>query len=107
MDMDSATFNLPANLGDGEPLGALDWPGLVARLGAERDLRRELAARIGAAASFSAGAAAVLEGTSTASTNGEPAVNPAALADCKAPAGIRVADGAEASFAGIEARGKE
>jgi len=107
MDMDSATFNLRAGFAEGEPLGAVDWPGLVARLGAERDLRRELTSRIDAAASFSTGAAAVLESVFEGSVNGEPAVNPAALAVGKAHGGITPVDGAKASDAGNEARGQE
>jgi hypothetical protein len=107
MDMDFSAFKLATGFADGEPLAAVDWSGLVARLAAERDLRRELTARIGAAASFTTGAAAVLESACEGPVDGEPAVNPAALAVGKAHGGIRSDDGANAPAAGNEARGQE
>ena len=107
MDMESANFRPAVTGDDGEPLHQVDWFGLVARLGAERDLRRELSSRIGHAASFAAGAAWALDGSAQASPRGEPAVNLEALADRKAAQGITPANTAQARSPGIEARGQE
>ena len=105
MDLNSFAFRPPGALDEGEPLQALDWAGLVARLGAERDLRRELSSRLGSAgggASFAGGAAWALDEAAAA---GEPAVNPEALADRKSTGGITPAAGDQTPAAGSDARG--
>ncbi len=112
MEMDSTPFRVPAGADDAETLNTVDWAGLVARLGAERDLRRELTARFGAAASFSGNAEAELKraparitnGSSEGSPHGEPAVNPAALGDSKAEGPITPSQRVETPASGIEAR---
>ena len=105
MDLNSFAFRPPGAPDEGEPLHALDWAGLVARLGAERDLRRELSGRLGAAgggASFAGGAAWALDGPVSDS---EPAVNPEGLADGKATGGITPEAGGADLAAGSDARG--
>ena len=105
MDLNSFAFRPPGTFDEGEALHALDWAGLVARLGAERDLRRELSSRLGVAgsvASFAGGAAQALDGTPWA---GEPAVNPEGLADRKATGGITPEAGDADPAAGSDARG--
>ena len=105
MDMESFAYRLPGGAEDGEPLNPLDWGGLLARLNAERDLRRELASRVGApagGASFAAGAAWALDG----SRQGQHGVNPDALTDRKSAGGITPAAGAETPAAGSDARGQ-
>jgi hypothetical protein len=105
MDMNSFAFRPPGALDEGEPLQALDWAGLLARLGAERDLRREFSSRLGAAnggASFAGGAAQALDATPWA---GELAVNPEGLADRKSTGGITPAAGEQTPAAGSDARG--
>ena len=106
MDLNSFAFRPPGALDEGEPLQALDWAGLLARLGAERDLRRELSSRVGAAgggASFAGGAAWALDAPNS---EGEPAVNPEGLADRKSTGGITPATG-ETPAAGSDARGQK
>jgi hypothetical protein len=105
MDLNSFAFHPSGAPEEGEPLHALDWAGLVARLGAERDLRRELSSRLGAAgdgASFAGAAVWALEGPAA---GGEPVVNPEGLADGKATGGITPATGEQSSAAGSDARG--
>ena len=107
MDMEFSAFRVPGAFDDGEPLNAIDWAGLVARLGAERDLRRELSRQIGAAAagaSFAQGAAWAIDGSSA---QGESVVNPEALADFKSTGGITPEAGAQAPAAGSDARGQK
>ena len=106
MDMESFDYRLLGPAEEGERLAPLDWGGLLARLGAERDLRRELAGRNGTstgAASFVAGAAWALD----RSPQGQRDVNRDALADCKAARGIMSATGTEAPAAGSDARGQK
>ena len=106
MDMNSFAFRPPGAFDESEPLQALDWAGLVARLGAERDLRRELSSRVGSlpgGASFSHGAAWALDG---ARPEGEPPVNPDGLADFKSTEGISPAAGDQPPAAGSDARGQ-
>ena len=93
----SAAFDVSE---DGEPevLRLLDWGALLARLGAERDLRRELANGLAIArpgADFVGGAAQVLSGSS----HDAPGVNPEALANGKSTGGIRTAAGAHSPIA--------
>ena len=105
MDLNSFAFRPPGALDEGEPLHALDWAGLVARLGAERDLRRELSSRLGAAgggASFAGGAARALD---RPLSGGELAVNPEGLADGKSTGGITPEAGGTDLAAGSDARG--
>ena len=105
MDLNSFAFRPPGALDEGEPLHALDWAGLVARLGAERDLRRELSSRRGTTdggASFAGGAAWALDAPIA---EGEPAVNPEGLADGKATGGITPEAGGADLAAGSDARG--
>lgn len=76
-------FNLrmPEGIDADESLRALDWSALLARLGAERDLRREFAANnmSGGAADFVNGAARIAGDSS----HGAQSVNPETLADRK------------------------
>ena len=107
MDMESANFRPGTSGDDGEPLHPVDWLGLVARLRAERDLRRELGSRIGQAASFVAGAAWALDETARPSSRSEPPVNLEALADRKSAQAITPMNEAQARSPGTEARGQE
>jgi len=107
MNMETPAFRVPGAVDDGEPLGALDWSTLLARLGAERDLRRELSGQTGLAgaggASFAAAAASALGHIPL----GEAAINPEALADGKATQANSSAAQAETPAPGIEARGQK
>ena len=92
--------------GEGEILRPLNWGALIARLGAERDLRRELAAGLAAprrVADFMGGAAQVVGDSS----HDAPGVNPDALANRKSTGGITFAPGAVAPVAKPGARGKQ
>lgn len=92
--------------GEREGLRALDWSALLARLGAERDLRREFAASRGMsrnAADFMNGAALVVGDSS----HDAPEVNPETLAHRKSTGGITVAAGAKAPAAKLGARGNQ
>ena len=92
--------------GDFEVLRPLEWSALLARLGAERDLRRELTNGAMApppVADFVGGAAQVLSGSS----HDAPGVNPEALANRKSTGGIRTVAEAKASVAKLGARGQQ
>ena len=92
--------------GDSLVLRPLEWSALLARLGAERDLRRELASGLMApppVADFVGGAAQVLSGSS----HNAPGVNPDALANRKSTGGIRTAAEAKAPVAKLGARGQQ
>ena len=92
--------------GDGEILRPLNWGALIARLGAERDLRRELAAGLAAPrriADFMGGAAQVVGDSS----HDAPGVNPDALANRKSTGGITDVAGAKAPAAKPGARGQQ
>ena len=97
-------FKVPED-GDSKVLRPLEWSALLARLGAERDLRRELASGLMAIptiANFVGGAAQVLSGSS----HDAPGVNPEALANRKSTGGIRTAAEAHAPVAKLGARGQ-
>ena len=101
----SVAFKVPED-GDSEVLRPLEWSALLARLGAERDLRRELASGLMApppVADFVGGAAQVLSGSS----HDAPGVNPDALANRKSTGGIRTAAEAKAPVAKLGARGQQ
>ena len=101
----SVAFKVPED-GDAEVLRPLEWSSLLARLGAERDLRRELASGLMApppVADFFGGAAQVLSGSS----HDAPGVNPEALANRKSTGGIRTAAEAKAPVAKLGARGQQ
>ena len=96
--------------GEGEDLRPLDWAALLARLGAERDLRRELAKGLAApqrAADFMSGAAQVVGGPSHNPPHNAPGVNPDALANRKSTGGNTFASGAMAPAAKLGARGQQ
>ena len=110
MKMNFATLRVPegadadANVGEG--LRTLDWSALLARLAAERDLRREFAAGRAtrhAAADFMNGAALVVGDSSHAAQS----VNPDTLANLKSTGGITVAAGSKQPVAMLGARGKQ
>ena len=110
MKMNFATLRVPegadadANVGEG--LRTLDWSALLARLAAERDLRREYAAGRAtrhAAADFMNGAALVVGDSSHAAQS----VNPDTLANLKSTGGITVAAGSKQPVAVLGARGKQ
>ena len=90
---------------DREPLHALEWAGLVARLGAERDLRRELTVRVTAPRASGSFAPAVWPLGENA--HGAPSINPEALANGKADRGITAVAGAQAPVPDTGARGQE
>ena len=96
--------------GEGEDLRQLNWAALIARLGAERDLRRELARGLTApqrVADFMGGAAQVVGGPSHNAPHDAPGVNPDALANRKSTGGITIAAGANAPVAKSGARGQQ
>ena len=96
--------------GEGEDLRQLNWAALIARLGAERDLRRELARGLTApqrVADFMGGAAQVVGGPSHNPPHDAPGVNPDALANRKSTGGITFAPGAMAPVAKPGARGQQ
>ncbi|QGN54808.1 hypothetical protein [Novosphingobium sp. Gsoil 351] len=97
-----------ADDGEGTELRALDWGALLARLGAERDLRRELAKGLAAPrrlADFAGGAAIVVSGVSSVSPHNAPSVNPDALADFKSAGGNTSATRHPLAVAKLGARG--
>ena len=101
----SVALKVPED-GDSLVLRPLEWSALLARLGAERDLRRELASGLMApspVADFVGGAAQVLSGSS----HDAPGVNPDALANRKSTGGIRTAAEAKAPVAKLGARGQQ
>ena len=101
----SVAFKVPED-GDSEVLRPLEWSALLARLGAERDLRRELASGLmepPPVADFVGGAAQVLSGSS----HDAPGVNPEALANRKSTEGIGAAAEAKAPVAKLGARGQQ
>ena len=96
--------------GEGEELRPLNWGTLMARLGAERDLRRELARVLAApqrVADFRDGAAQVVGGPSHYPPHDAPGVNPDALANRKSTGGIPFSGGAMAPVAKSAARGTQ
>lgn len=96
--------------GEGEDLRPLNWAALIARLGAERDLRRELAKGLAApqrVADFMGGAAQVVGGPSHNPPHDAPDVNPDALANRKSTGGNTFAPGAIAPVATPGARGQQ
>ena len=99
-------FKTPRDDSESDALRPLNWSALLARLGAERDLRRELASGLMATptlADFVGGAAQVLSGSS----HDAPGVNPDALANRKSTGGIRTAAEAKAPVAKLGARGQQ
>ena len=99
-----------ASLDEGEALRPLDWSALLARLGAERDLRRELARNLimpRPVADFGRGAALVVGGPSHDAPHDAPSVNPDALANFKSTGGITFVPGAVAPVAKPGARGQQ
>ena len=110
MEMNLTTLRVPDCADDGanveEGLRTLDWGALLARLAAERDLRREFAAGRAtrhAAADFMNGAALVVGDSSHAAQS----VNPDTLANRKSTGGNTVAARAKAPVAMLGARGKQ
>ena len=110
MEMNPATLRLlegaDDGVGEGEGLRTLEWSALLARLAAERDLRREFAAgrdACRAAADFINGAALVAGDSSHVA----PSVNPDTLANLKSIGSIKVAAGAKVPVARLGARGKQ
>ena len=110
MEMNLATLRVPEGADDGanvgEGLRTLDWGALLARLAAERDLRREFAtsrATRHAAADFMNGAALVVGDSSHIAQS----VNPDTLANLKSTGGIMVAAGTKVPVAMLGARGKQ
>ena len=96
--------------GEGEDLRPLNWAALIARLGAERDLRRELARGLTApqrVADFMGGAAQVVGDSSHNSPRDAPDVNPDALANRKSTGVNTIAGGAKAPTAKLGARGQQ
>jgi len=106
MEMNPFNLRVPEDADPAEALRPLDWSALLARLAAERDLRREFAARLGVrriGADFMNGAALVAGDSS----HDAPSVNPETLANLKSTGGITVATGAKARVAKHDARGKQ
>jgi hypothetical protein len=106
MEMNPHSWRVPETVDDGDDLRSLDWRALLARLAAERDLRREFAAGRSArhaASDFMNGAALVVGDSSHPAQS----VNPGALANLKATGGITVAAGTNNPVAKLEARGKQ
>lgn len=106
----SGSFAAARDEGESDPLRPLDWTALLARLGAERDLRRELVRNLGtprAVADFGHGAALVLGDPSHGVPHNAPSVNPDALAGCKSTRGNRVAVGPNGTAAQLGARGQQ
>ena len=102
----SNAFDTVLDDAESEDLRPLDWSGLLARLGAERDLRRELTNGLAAprrVADFLGGAALVVAGSS----HSAPGVNPDALANRKSAGANRTAAGAKALAAKHGARGQQ
>ena len=96
--------------GESDALRPLDWSALLARLGAERDLRRELARTLSSprpVADFGRGAALVVGGSSHNAPHDAPSINPNALADLKSTGGNRFATGRKMSVAQLAARGQQ
>ena len=95
---------------EGDALRPLDWSALLARLAAERDLRRELVSGLNAPrrfADFMGGAAQVVSGPSHNAPHDAPGVNPDALANRKSTGGNTFASGAMAPAAKLGARGQQ
>ncbi len=106
MDMNPFNLRVPEDADPAEALRPLDWAALLARLAAERDLRREFSgvgAVRGVAADFMNGAAQVVGDSSHAAQS----VNPDTLANLKSTGGITVAAQAKACVAKLGARGKQ
>jgi hypothetical protein len=104
------SFDRARDEGEAGGLRAVDWSALLARLGAERDLRRELARSLAsppAVADFLGGAAFVLSGADAASPQDAPSVNPDTLADLKSTGSNKVVDGRQAAVAKPGARGQQ
>jgi hypothetical protein len=104
------SFDRALDEGAGEGLRAVDWSALLARLGAERDLRRELARNLAsppAVADFRGGGAFVVSTASTASAQDAPSVNPDALADFKSTGSNKVGNSRHAAVAKPGARGQQ
>ena len=103
-------FAAPRDEGERDALRPLDWSALLARLGAERDLRRELVSGLNAPrrfADFTGGAAQGVGGPSHNAPHDAPGVNPDALANRKSTGGIMIAAGAMAPVAQPGARGQQ
>ena len=95
---------------EGDALRPLDWSALLARLAAERDLRRELASGLAASkrvADFRRGAALVVSAVASHSSHDAPSVNPNALAVCKSTGGNTFAIGQTMTVARLGARGQQ
>ena len=106
MEMNRFNLRVPDAGQPGEALRPLEWNALLARLAAERDLRREFAASRGAhgiAADFAHGAALVIGD----SAPDAPSVNPQTLAIIKSTGGITTGAAANAAAAPHDARGKQ
>ena len=103
-------FEAPRQAGEGDALRPLEWSTLVARLGAERDLRRELTnglAAVRRAADFACGAALITGGSTHDAIRDARGVNPDALTNRKATKGITAAAQTTAPVATYDARGQQ
>ncbi|MDP3676910.1 MAG: hypothetical protein Q8R44_17725 [Novosphingobium sp.] len=106
MEMNPFNLRVPKGADTDESLRALEWSALLARLGAERDLRREFAADRGAsrtAADFMNGAARIAGDSSQDAQS----VNPETLADRKSAGHITAAAGGKTRAAEKSVRGKQ
>ena len=95
---------------EGRPLRPLDWSALVARLTAERDLRREIAHGASSAkpiSSFVRDMAQFAVGSPHAGRYDAQGVNPDALANLKSTGGITIATVAKPPVATNDARGQQ
>ena len=105
MDAEHTRFQPDSPVLADSPLRAIAWPVLCAQLAAERDLRRVLAADAAApqepVGSFAPAVAAVLNAAA------ERPVNPVALTNVKAPAGISAGTGENSPADTIGARGQQ
>ena len=100
----------PRQDGESDALRPLDWNTLMARLGAERDLRRELAnglAAVQPVADFACGAALITGGSPHNAYHDARGINPDALINRKATAGIAAAARTTAPVATYDARGQQ
>ena len=106
----SDAFEASRQDGEGDALRPLEWSTLVARLGAERDLRRELTnglAAVRPVADFACGAALITGGSTHHALRDARGVNPDALTNRKSTQGITAAAQTTAPVATYDARGQQ
>lgn len=105
MELNPFDLRMPEGNDSDESLRALDWRALLARLGAERDLRREFAAnraRARTAADFINGATLIAGDSS----HGAQSVNPETLANRNSARDTTAAAGGMTRAAKKSVRGK-